>query len=967
METFQDYDGHPSKRRRVDDAVTAPHLLHSADVCSMGAMHDSALDTDYRLAPFRGPIGSVLDPTPSNVAIRSNQTLHCLPHLNTIIGVADYSQWTPTNVAEQQGVYNPPLQEQTLKANRGTYSIPTADPGEDGAPTEKPSETVCFGMISEIPAKVDYHRSHNYSLPFPVDFESCERFKAVESQEIHGKVHISHGQMVQGLLDEDTLQLYATCHAQDKTEPLRKSVQIPCYLNITLYGPLELFDEIGTWFQEYETYLQDPKDCHMSVRYCNPQRLSAMDVESCPMVQDITSRPFRPLHMLNTAPRQDFLEILNNQVDLEETQQPISLLTDLKTYQRQALTFIMRREQGWVFDGRSADIWQMVDSRDDIYFVNTISNDYQIERPPEFYGGIIADPMGLGKTLTMISLIAIDRESQQDCSRDNHDDDIQHHPVTLVVVPPPLLGTWQEQIIEHVQPGAIQYRVHHGKTKLTQKAELNGIDMVLTTYHTVSAEWKSIGDNSESMLFSTSWKRIVLDEAHFIRNGNSRMAKALCTLESRSRWAVTGTPIQNRLSDLATLLRFIRAHPYTDPKQFEADFVHLWKSGKDEEAAKRLKRLSGCILLRRPKEAVDLPPRHDLLCPVDLTSDERRTYNLLRNQAINHLDEAIHHSSGSPRNLVYMNALQQIESLRLFCDLGPHYLARHDKTNKASSEEKNWAESAQSAFNYQREFGAVTCLQCSAVVSVTDTHSEDLGITDTTALFSECQNFICSDCLHRFKQTQLAVTCGHTPTCAFAPVSLGSNVLEEVSNQARIPKESASLGALSSKVESLISDLKAVPPDVKCIVFSTWRLTLDLVEAGLDQASFRSIRFDGKVPQKYRHAVVQRFNTDPSIKVMLLTLSCGAVGLTLTAASRAYLMEPHWNPTLEEQALARIHRLGQKREVTTIRFFVRDSFEEHVMQVQESKKNLAGVLLSPHDGGHSDHSLSALERLRSLL
>jgi hypothetical protein len=104
--------------------------------------------------------------------------------------------------------------------------------------------------------------------------------------------------------------------------------------------------------------------------------------------------------------------------------------------------------------------------------------------------------------------------------------------------------------------------------------------------------------------------------------------------------------------------------------------------------------------------------------------------------------------------------------------------------------------------------------------------------------------------------------------------------------------------------------------------------------------------------------------------------------LTLTEASRAYLMEPHWyvvltrafsvslvhskprftrNPTIEEQALARIHRIGQRREVTTVRFYIRDSFEERVMETQESKRNLAGVLLSGHDGGQADDSLGALQ------
>lgn len=72
-------------------------------------------------------------------------------------------------------------------------------------------------------------------------------------------------------------------------------------------------------------------------------------------------------------------------------------------------------------------------------------------------------------------------------------------------------------------------------------------------------------------------------------------------------------------------------------------------------------------------------------------------------------------------------------------------------------------------------------------------------------------------------------------------------------------------------------------------------------------------------------------------------------------------MTPSQNPTIEEQALARIHRIGQTRPVTTVRFYVQGSFEKRVMEVQESKKNLAGVLLSGHDGGRADDSLGALQ------
>ncbi|CAI0650834.1 unnamed protein product, partial [Colletotrichum noveboracense] len=109
-------------------------------------------------------------------------------------------------------------------------------------------------------------------------------------------------------------------------------------------------------------------------------------------------------------------------------------------------------------------------------------------------------------------------------------------------------------------------------------------------------------------------------------------------------------------------------------------------------------------------------------------------------------------------------------------------------------------------------------------------------------------------------------------------------------------------------------------------------MTLDIIEIGLKQAGISVLRYDGKVPQGERQKVIDRFRDDP---------------LTLTVASRAYLMEPSWNPTIEDQALARIHRMGQEQEVTTVRLYVKDSFEEAVVTNQKLKRELAGILLTP--------------------
>lgn len=151
---------------------------------------------------------------------------------------------------------------------------------------------------------------------------------------------------------------------------------------------------------------------------------------------------------------------------------------------------------------------------------------------------------------------------------------------------------------------------------------------------------------------------------------------------------------------------------------------------------------------------------------------------------------------------------------------------------------------------------------------------------------------------------------------------------------------------LPTKINALQQDLTQQFFDTKSIVFSFWTTTLDVVEVALRQIGCQYVRFDGKVTASKRRDVLDAFKNDPNVKVLLLSISCGAVGLSLTATSRAYLMEPHWNPTAEEQALARIHRMGQNKEPTTIRFIMRNSFEEHIVEVQNKKKDFDTLLLS---------------------
>ena len=111
-------------------------------------------------------------------------------------------------------------------------------------------------------------------------------------------------------------------------------------------------------------------------------------------------------------------------------------------------------------------------------------------------------------------------------------------------------------------------------------------------------------------------------------------------------------------------------------------------------------------------------------------------------------------------------------------------------------------------------------------------------------------------------------------------------------------------------------------------MFSSWTKTFDLLQPELIKRSIRCVRLDGSVNKPAREKVLRVFRDNAGIAVLLATITCGGVGLNLTAASRAYIVEPQWNPMSELQALDRIHRLGQKREVHTTRYLIKGTWEE---------------------------------------
>lgn len=227
-----------------------------------------------------------------------------------------------------------------------------------------------------------------------------------------------------------------------------------------------------------------------------------------------------------------------------------------------------------------------------------------------------------------------------------------------------------------------------------------------------------------------------------------------------------------------------------------------------------MKRLSASLVLRRPKATISLPTRHDLKLPIDFNDPERLLYDGIRSQAITRIDEALQLGPDVTKGAAYVNVLQQIESLRLTCDLGVHYHSRHDKF--AEWPKDNWAQVAQDAFNFQREMESVHCLRCSMNMSTAESLldlREDNKEGRKAGTFFRCLDFCCGECAEKLRRSRHAMGCSHSPSCPGEPVSVGANSIE---NLASLSSLTPQVGLeLPSKIKALVTDIQSFPKETK--------------------------------------------------------------------------------------------------------------------------------------------------------
>ncbi|KAH8587406.1 SNF2 family N-terminal domain-containing protein [Bisporella sp. PMI_857] len=843
-------------------------------------------------------------------------------------------------------------------------------------PTDR-GEEICVGMLSDIPLTIT-HRQFLFadSSCNKLSFSSPNKVYQSPTFNLLGELQERIAKIICNLLEQGGVQIQiykksvqkrAKADKKNKRLLSQQISDLQYLLNINIYVPVHLVDDIGRYLAQCCLCLQDPEGCDRDVVYLNPHLLLRTDERVMTSSFDGQVPVDDVVQVI--ALENIFLE-LSADDHLHTTEAPDIVTTQLYTHQKKALTFMINRENGWKYDGSDKDFWaKEVDETGCLTYTNMITGYPQKSQPPSTKGGLLADQMGLGKSLTMISLIALNT-----CDRVEPITFLPNGGIvrcltsSLVVVPYPLLKTWDTQLNRHLRANTLSWMIFHGSRK-KKSLSIARYDIVVTTFETLIGQQKKHNDPKHvgNTLYNFWWHRVILDEAHMIRNRMTSMAKAACALHATNRWVVTGTPIQNRADDFASLLEFLQMYPFSDPKIFHNEIVKPWFKS-DEKDITRMRRLIKCISLCRNKSIIDLPKRNDEVQYLHLSSEEREFYDAAKDRAVGMFDDALSSNPLKPKQ--YLNALQWLNELRLICNHGlAHTKRRGGKKipNIEPQEMQNWnKKTATKAFETIYCAGQAVCSICGNILTDGSVRG---SISDFPKPFlSQCLTLICAPCKKDNPSSRETPLCQHRPVCKSIEVSWTheTDVVATAEPSDLKPPPVISNDQVSTKLKTLLRSI-IDGSDQKSVVFSYWTYTLDLIESLFHQASIRYTRIDGQNSGKNRDMAIQSFQSDASIQVILVSITCGGAGLDLTAASRAYLMEPQWNPMTEEQALSRIHRLGQKKEVKTIRYLVRGSFEEQVVATQELKRTIAAEAFTTNEKRAAGDEFARLRHLRSLL
>ena len=641
---------------------------------------------------------------------------------------------------------------------------------------------------------------------------------------------------------------------------------------------------------------------------------------------------------------------------------------DLRKYQKQALNWLLSKERDEKSD-RQASMhplweeydWPTKDANDapvagvegqEKFYVNLYSGEVTLDFPVQeqhCLGGILADEMGLGKTIEMFSLIHTNKSEVALAASGSAVTSVNHLPrlpqssssvepapcTTLVVAPMSLLAQWESEAVKSSAPGTMKTLVYYGSDKQANLQTLcsasnaaSAPNVIITSYGIVLSEFNQIaaagGDRgSHGGLFSVEFFRIILDEAHTIKNRQAKTSKACYELKAKHRWVLTGTPIVNRLEDLFSLVRFLKVEPWSN-FSFWKTFITVPFESKDFiRALNVVQTVLEPLVLRRTKDMktpdgealVPLPPKIITVEEIELSETERDVYDLIFTRAKRAFNESM--QAGTLLKS-YTTIFAQILRLRQSCC---HPVLTRNKDIVADEEEAAIAAAADA-----NGFADDMDLQDLINRFTTDTSLAEkegtVGVKDPMSTFTghalrqiqsessgecpicleepmidpavtACWHSACKKCLEDDIRHQTdkhesprCFSCREqiNPRDVFEVVKYTGNspastpdgsidndddLYEAADTKSKTPRISlrrlqpySPTAATSAKIAALLRHLLALPPSTKSVVFSQFTSFLDLISPQLKRHGIEHLRFDGTMSQKVRAGVLRAFSAE---------------------------------------------------------------------------------------------------------
>uniref|UniRef100_A0AC35UHZ2 Helicase ATP-binding domain-containing protein n=1 Tax=Rhabditophanes sp. KR3021 TaxID=114890 RepID=A0AC35UHZ2_9BILA len=589
---------------------------------------------------------------------------------------------------------------------------------------------------------------------------------------------------------------------------------------------------------------------------------------------------------------------------------------------------------------------------------------WMVYRESKLPYGIIADEMGLGKTLQTIALIVHQKMKYDDDARVQEIEELRKKKAkennlifsktTLVVVPTSLMNQWKAEI---------------EKFRLSNPHDLIKFDIVITTYSTITSEFSSkskknqkdndinayesasestvsdetseentMDENSmsgipfasedeffvtqnvkapanlllknvntcKSVLAKINFLRVIVDEAHIIKNRKTNASQGCCKLSALNRWALTGTPVNNNLWDFYSLFKFLRTNPL--------DREHIWKfffnpNSKNQKEKKNI--LIKGLLLRRKKDdacpktgkrLIDLKQRHYGIITLKLGKTEREVYD------------------------------QMYEASRMFVK---NFL----DSNSSGSNIGDIQEQSRNPFSIAKNMFINSDIEkgMSCILSLI------VRLRQAANHFSLTKKAIDLDAfkVDNSENSEEPINDPYqiNPKDIVDPLQLADDITSKLQVFDE-DYESCKLEALMERVLDIQKD------NEKCVVISQWTSMLKLVEVQLKKNQIKYCSITGAICAADRTTAQTNFNQEGGdTKIMLLSLVAGGVGLNLIGGNHLFLLDQAYNPFSEKQAMDRIFRIGQTREVFIYKFVVDDSIDQRIMKIQEMKLAMSDELL----------------------